>query len=282
MPKPDLPKLKLAIEEFDEFLELSGNNDETIKQALAGFVDKLNAGVFPKESLKEVHDFTQKVRFKTLTRIYENRACLPGTTASESDDELHRCLIKIEYAINPPPPPPPPIPEMSIKPFQGDHAFEDEMVKYYGDPNAIGPIVTKTIDVVDRFTSAILSEDFEKAYSLISPMVKAASVNAGKKRLTLQQFLADHKRADKHFGGRVVGFSLRYFSWILADEQARLNAPQAPRWPKGVDPATRRSVIVGFWNRNGKEEGCWAQYKTTEENQQYYIAEYSFSFTSPE
>ena len=85
-------------------------------------------------------------------------------------------------------------------------AGNDESTSVLGDPKDAQKIATATLDVVKRFTDAIIKPDNETAHGLC-----ASELRAG---MSLKRFVDELDKADGEHNGKPLAFSFEGITWI--------------------------------------------------------------------
>ena len=148
-------------------------------------------------------------------------------------------------------------------------AGNDESTSVLGDPKDAQKIATATLDVVKRFTDAIIKQDIETAYG-----VCATELRTG---LDLKRFVGELDKADSQYNGKPLAFSFECITWIYCDEASREGSNKDGDWPKETPKPNKRAVGFGWFTDQKNDEGEFGRniaFWITEETGGYRIAKF--------
>jgi hypothetical protein len=165
---------------------------------------------------------------------------------------------------------PPEFSEMDISKFVGASAVEQKVVSYKGDPARVRTIVERSIAIVQEYSKAVGSGDFQRAYSLTDSGLRAW--------MTPKRFVGDHGRAAQDYHGPALEFLMQRINYVYADDTARKKSNTSVEgWPKGTAKENRRAAVGGFWIRDRTDQtGCAGTLWIAEESKKYRIAKFNF------
>lgn len=89
---------------------------------------------------------------------------------------------------------------VNISEFAGSDTVKEKLAGYFGDIAGVREVVERSIAFVQRYSRLIGSGDFEAAYGLSDPGLRAA--------LPFKKFVAEHERAAEQYGGPALEFRI--------------------------------------------------------------------------
>jgi hypothetical protein len=144
-----------------------------------------------------------------------------------------------------------------------------EWTSVKGDTKDAGKIATAMLDVVQRFTEAVIKEDIETAYGLCANEFRSGT--------SVQQFVNRLEQANNEYGGKPLEFRFHTITWVYADEPARQESNKEGDWPKETPKPNKRAIGFGWFTDNKTPEGESGRYIcfwVTEEAEGYCVAKF--------
>ena len=188
---------------------------------------------------------------------------LPGKEAlSDERDRIWADFVRLLY--------PPEWSEIDIRKFRGAKTVEQSVASFKGDAGGVQPIVEGSIALIRQYSDLIGAGDFNGAYQLTDVGLQAY--------MSKKEFVAEHERAARKYGGPALEFELKQFAYIFADELVRKDSNTSKEgWPKLTAKENRRCRVIGFWIRNRTTKtGCAGALWIAEEQRCYRVAKFTF------
>ena len=169
---------------------------------------------------------------------------------------------------------------MSIKDHLMPHINDAEIVKglvpgksndtfVLGDILVARKIAERSLDVVRRFSEAIIQQNIEAAYALCANEFRCS--------FSVKRFVSDLQKADAQYCGTPIRFSPDRITWIYADEASRKESNKQGDWPKETPKPNKRALVGGSWGTRMTAEGEVGRsvfFWVTEETEGYRIARF--------
>ena len=158
-----------------------------------------------------------------------------------------------------------PIPQTEIVGLAGN----DESTSVLGDTKDAQKIAKATLDVVKRFTDAIINQDVEAAYGLCA--------NELRSWMSVKRFVTELDKADSEYNGKPLAFSFERIGSIYCDAPSRERSNKDGDWPKETPKPNKRAIGFGWFTDQKNEEGEFGRniaFWVTEEADGYCIAKF--------
>jgi len=157
------------------------------------------------------------------------------------------------------------IPQTKIAGLAGN----DESTNVLGDPKDAKKIADATLDVVKRFTEAVIKQDIEAAYGLCANELRCW--------MSVQRFVSALDESNAEFNGKPLEFNVENITWIFCDDLSRQGSGKDFEWPKDTPKPNKRAVVYGWitdLKNNDGEFGRQIEFWVTEEAEGYRIAKF--------
>jgi len=158
-----------------------------------------------------------------------------------------------------------PIPQTEIAGLAGNK----KSTSVLGDTKDAQKIANAMLDVVKRFTDAIIRQDIETAYGLCA--------NELRSWMSVKGFVTELEKADSEYNGKPLTFEFKRITWIYCDEPSRDRSNKDGDWPKETPKPNKRAIGFGWFTDQTNEEGEFGRniaFWVTEEPDGYCIAKF--------
>jgi len=138
-----------------------------------------------------------------------------------------------------------------------------------GDVAEARNIAERSLDVVRRFSEAIIKQDIETAYGLCANEFRCS--------FGIKRFVTDLQTADEQYSGKPISYTPQRITWIYADEASRKESNKEGVWPKDTPKPNKRALVGGWWTAQKTSEGEFGRsvfFWVTEEAEGYRIAKF--------
>ncbi len=108
-----------------------------------------------------------------------------------------------------------------------------------GDIDEARKIARQCLDVVSRFSEAIIRGAFDEAFALCASELRMAT--------TLDRFADQLRRQDEEWDGKPIEYEPERVVWIYASEAARRRSNKDHDWPKATPKPNKRALVNGWW-----------------------------------
>lgn len=145
----------------------------------------------------------------------------------------------------------------------------DEGTWVLGDVSAAHGIAEQALEVVKRFSEAVIRQDIEAAYGLCA--------NELRSWMGVKRFISELEKANRQFTGKPLKYWPEQITWIYADEAARKESNKEGEWPKDTPKPNKRALVRGWWTDRKSEVGESGRsvfFWVTEEPEGYRIAKF--------
>jgi hypothetical protein len=116
-----------------------------------------------------------------------------------------------------------------------------------GDVAEARNIADRSLDVVRRFSEAIIKQDIETAYALCANELRCS--------FGIKRFVTDLHTADEEYSGKPISYTPQRITWIYADEASRKESNKEGGWPKNTPKPNKRALVGGWWTAQKTSEG---------------------------
>jgi hypothetical protein len=130
-------------------------------------------------------------------------------------------------------------------------------------------IARQSLEVVQRFSEAVIKQDIETAYALCA--------NELISWMSVQRFVTELAKADKQYCGKPISYFPERITWIYADDASRKESNTEGDWPKDTPKPNKRALVGGWWTAQKSAEGELGRsvfFWVTEEAEGYRIAKF--------
>jgi len=138
-----------------------------------------------------------------------------------------------------------------------------------GDEAEARKIAKHCLEVVQRFSEAIIKQDIEAAYGLCANELRC--------RMSVQRFVTELAKAEAEYSGKPISYFPERITWIYADEASRKESNKEGDWPKDTPKPNKRALVGGWWTAQNTAEGEFGRsvfFWVTEEAEGYRIAKF--------
>ena len=138
-----------------------------------------------------------------------------------------------------------------------------------GDIATARKIAERSLDLVRRFSDAVIKQDIETAYGLCANEFRCS--------FSINRFVTDLHKADEQYSGKPIGFTPERITWIYADETFRKGSNKEGDWPKDTPKPNKRALVGGSWATGKTADGDIGRsvfFWVTEEAEGYRIAKF--------
>jgi hypothetical protein len=144
------------------------------------------------------------------------------------------------------------------------------MTSVVGDAEAARKIAEGSLDVVARFSEAVIRDDAEQAYALCA--------NELRNWMSVKRFVTELQKQDDEWGGKPIEYEPQKIHWIYASEASRKRSNKDHDWPKETPKPNKRSLLTGWWTTEkppgGRPIGRPVQFWVVEESEGYRISKF--------
>jgi hypothetical protein len=130
-------------------------------------------------------------------------------------------------------------------------------------------IARQSLDVVQRFSEAVIKQDIETAYGLCADELRCW--------MSVQRFVTELTKADAQYSGKPISYSPERITWVYADDASRKESNKEGDWPKDTPKPNKRSLVGGWWTAQKTADGAFGRsvfFWVTEEVEGYSIAKF--------
>lgn len=138
-----------------------------------------------------------------------------------------------------------------------------------GDEAEARKIAHQSLEVVRRFSEAVIKQDIETAYGLCANELRCW--------MSVKRFVTELDKADAEYGGKPISYCLERITWIFADDAFRKKSSKDGDWPKETPKPNKRAMVGGWWTAQKTAEGELGRsvfFWVTEEAEGYRIARF--------
>jgi hypothetical protein len=138
-----------------------------------------------------------------------------------------------------------------------------------GEVTEARKIGERSLEVVKRFSDAVIKQDIEAAYALCANELRCW--------MSARRFVTELAKADAQYSGKPISYFAERITWIYADEDSRKESNKEGDWPKDTPKSNKRALVGGWWTAQKTAEGEFGRsvfFWVTEEAEGYRIAKF--------
>lgn len=115
----------------------------------------------------------------------------------------------------------------------------DSVTSVAGDVEAARYIAIHALDVVKRFSEAVIGQDIEQAYALCANELRVA--------IGVDQFASELQKQDDQWGGKPIEYEPQRIVWVYESERSRKRSNKDHDWPTSTPKLNKRAMLNGWW-----------------------------------
>jgi hypothetical protein len=149
-------------------------------------------------------------------------------------------------------------------------ADDEKMTSVVGDLEEARTIAGRSLDVVARFSQAVICGDVEQAYALCANELRIS--------MSVKRFVTELQKQDDEWGGKPIEYNPQAIHWIYASDASRKRSNKDHEWPKETPKPNKRALLTGWWTTekppSGENFGRPVQFWVAEEAEGYRISKF--------